>query len=195
MVCVGVRRASAASGRPGWQRGLCRPGRFPLLHRRNATDGVHHGQQIREVAALNNLPVFQLEYCDVGYVDALAAGRDTKEGPSCAPAGRVCAVRLARLLRTCAEDDGRFEIGVRAWAAEDVDARRAAAKVDRMRTEYLAELLIAASIPPDEATRRARIGYVAWLGTYIDATPGTIEDRRNDMASLSRLLLMKTDGT
>ncbi|MEM9638537.1 MAG: TetR/AcrR family transcriptional regulator, partial [Pseudomonadota bacterium] len=34
-------------------------------------------------------------------------------------AGGPPAERLLRLLRSCASDDGRFEISIRAWATED----------------------------------------------------------------------------
>ncbi len=98
--------------------------------------------------------------------------------------------RLERLLRTCASDDGRFEIGVRAWAAEDVDAREAVSRIDKRRIDYMVSLLEEAGIARPVARRRARVGYIAWLGAYTDAAPSSLDQRLEDMGCLTQMMLV-----
>jgi len=97
--------------------------------------------------------------------------------------------RLERLLQTCGKDDGRLEIGMRSWAAGDADAREAIARIDQKRIEYMVDLLEEAGGAQSEAQRRARVGYIAWLGAYTDAAPSSVEQRLDDMNCLSELML------
>lgn len=104
-------------------------------------------------------------------------------------AGGKPAERLLRLLRTCASDDGRFEIGIRAWANDDEDARRTVERIDERRIAYMARLATDAGVKDGDAVSRARIGYLAWLGSYMGAVPSGTERRLADMDCLWRMML------
>lgn len=104
-------------------------------------------------------------------------------------AGGAPSERLLRLLRTCASDDGRFEIGIRAWANDDEEARRTLQRIDGRRIAYMARLATEAGVEGDDALARARVGYLAWLGSYMDAVPSGTERRLADMDYLWLMLL------
>lgn len=95
--------------------------------------------------------------------------------------------RLLRLLETCAEDDGRLEMSIRAWAAEVPRAKAALDSIDARRTRYLEELLDAA---PDAAAR-ARVIYLAWLGTYTAGTGIAKALRVEAMRALWRMSIVR----
>ena len=97
--------------------------------------------------------------------------------------------RLLRLLRTCASDDGRFEIGIRAWANDDEEARRTLERIDGRRIAYMAGLATEAGVEGGDALARARVGYLAWLGSYMGAAPSGTEQRLADMDCLWRMML------
>lgn len=100
--------------------------------------------------------------------------------------------RLLRLLETCARDEGRLEIALRAWANLDDKARAAIARVDKRRIGYIADLLIEAGQHRNEATARARIAYSAWLGEYSQPAVPLYKARLDNMRNLHRLLLSKS---
>ena len=102
--------------------------------------------------------------------------------------------RLLRLLETCASDDGRFEIGVRAWAAEDAGARSAVESIDDRRIAYMRDLLVGAGLRPVDAQRRARVIYLAWLGAYAGAVTASARQRVEDVKVLWRLALGERAG-
>lgn len=104
-------------------------------------------------------------------------------------AGGKPSERLLRLLRTCASDDGRFEIGIRAWANEDDEARKTLELIDSRRIAYMADLAVAAGVPEDAALARARVGYLAWLGSYTGTVPTEVEQRLADMDCLWQMML------
>ena len=103
--------------------------------------------------------------------------------------GGTAAERLLRLLRTCASDDGRLEMGVREWAAGDADARETVRCVDDRRIAYMERLTREADAPKGETETRARVAYVAWLGLYTGIAPTTVEQRIADMDQLHRMML------
>ena len=104
-------------------------------------------------------------------------------------AGGAAAERLLRLLRTCASDDGRFEMGVRAWAQQDRGARAVVARIDRRRIAYMTNLAVGAGVEEQLAEARARVAYLAWLGSYMDAVPSPDEQRLADMDALWHMML------
>ena len=106
-------------------------------------------------------------------------------------AGGTSSERLLRLLRNCSEDDGRFEIGVRAWAKNDALARETVARVDESRIAYMTQLAQDIGLVETEARARARIAYLAWLGIYMDAVPSQTEQRRADMDQLWRMMIRR----
>ncbi len=103
--------------------------------------------------------------------------------------GGEAAKRLLRLLKTCASDDGRLEVGVREWATGDPDALEIVRKMDERRIGYMAELAREAGAPEHEATARARLAYLAWLGFYTGIAPAPVEQRLADMEQLQRMVL------
>ena len=94
----------------------------------------------------------------------------------------------------CASDDGRFEIGVRAWAAEDAGARSAVESIDDRRIAYMRDLLVGAGLRPEDAQRRARVIYLAWLGAYAGAVTASARQRVEDVKVLWRLALGERGG-
>ena len=97
--------------------------------------------------------------------------------------------RLLRLLHTCASDDGKLEIGIRAWASQDKDARRTVRRIDERRIAYMAELATASGVAEPIALARARVGYLAWLGSYSGAVPASTDQRIADMDCLWQMML------
>ena len=97
--------------------------------------------------------------------------------------------RLLRLLRTCASDDGRLEIGIRAWASEDDEASRRLQEIDDRRIGYMTQLTTATGVPEDLARSRSRVGYLAWLGSYTGAVPTRMEQRLSDIECLWHMML------
>ncbi|CAN0605976.1 unnamed protein product, partial [Ectocarpus sp. 12 AP-2014] len=98
--------------------------------------------------------------------------------------GGTAADRLRRLLRACASEDGRLEMGVREWAVGDANARETVRRVDDARIAYMTDLAREAGAPKSVAEARARIAYVAWLGLYTGIAPATTEQRIEDMDQL-----------
>ena len=104
-------------------------------------------------------------------------------------AGGAPSARLLRLLETCAADDGRFEIGMRAWAAEDRGARAVVDRVDRRRTDYVTVLLTGCGLAAADARLRARVVYAAWIGLYTGAVTLPFGERLAAMRCLHRLVI------
>ncbi len=97
--------------------------------------------------------------------------------------------RLLRLLRTCASDDGRLEMSIRAWANEDAEASHRVEAIDERRIGYMTKLSVACGIAEDDAYMRSRVGYLAWLGSYTGAVPTPIDQRMADIECLWRMML------
>lgn len=97
--------------------------------------------------------------------------------------------RLLRLLRTCASDDGRLEVGVREWATGDKEAREIIRRMDERRVGYMAALAREAGASEHEAPSRSRLAYLAWLGSYTGIAPAPVEQRLADMDQLHRMVL------
>lgn len=97
--------------------------------------------------------------------------------------------RLLRLLRTCGADDGRLEMGMRDWATRDAAARDEVHRIDTRRITYMTELAEKAGVPSETAGPRCRVAYLAWLGTYADATVTSRDDLRMDMDTLWRMVM------
>jgi AcrR family transcriptional regulator len=103
--------------------------------------------------------------------------------------GGSAAVRLLRLLETCARDEGRLEMALRNWANSDAQARNAVAQVDLRRTQYLAALLVEHGLEPEQAEKRSRVAYAAWLGEYTRPQTSSVAERMADMRCLHGLVL------
>lgn len=97
--------------------------------------------------------------------------------------------RLLRLLRTCGADDGRLEMGMRDWAVRDGAARDEVHRIDTRRIAYMTELAEKAGVPPEIAGPRCRVAYLAWLGSYADASITSRDELRTDMDTLWRMVM------
>lgn len=106
-------------------------------------------------------------------------------------AGGDAGTRLLRLLHTCSSDDGRLEIGMRDWATQDKDAQDEIRLIDNRRIEYMASLAQDAGVPSDAARPRCRVAYLAWLGSYADATATAKRERQADMNTLWQMVTTK----
>jgi AcrR family transcriptional regulator len=103
--------------------------------------------------------------------------------------GGAASERLLHLLETCARDEGRIDMALRAWAQSDETARKVVAEVDRKRIAYLAQLLSAAMSSDNGVATKARVAYAAWLGEYTGAAPASVETRLANMRCLHAMLL------
>jgi len=88
-----------------------------------------------------------------GYLGWLAEARDED-----------AKARLHRLLEFILGKDGRHDVGMRAWARADRAAARAVETVDRLRIDYVEEVLRANGFDGDEARLRARMVYLYQVG-------------------------------
>jgi AcrR family transcriptional regulator len=129
------------------------------------------------------LMVAVLEKWHAANTESIIAANESAEGSA--------ADRLLRLLKTCASDDGHLEMGVRAWAVRDQVARTAVERIDACRIKYMSDLIEAAGAARADAHPRARVAYLAWLGSYTDAVPTSVDQRIADMDYLLRMMLAK----
>ena len=80
--------------------------------------------------------------------------------------------RLHALMVTVFSSDGRLDRQVRAWAANDGNARAAQDEIDRKRTGYLEGLFTDLGFGSAEARARARFAYHALIGQFALADGG-----------------------
>ena len=103
--------------------------------------------------------------------------------------GGDASARLLRLLKTCASDDGRLEMGVRDWATDDAVARQETLRIDERRIAYMTELAIEAGLSPATARARSSVAYAAWLGSYVGVITASKESRLADMEQLFQMMM------
>jgi len=72
--------------------------------------------------------------------------------------------RLQLLMRIALAGDDRLERSIRSWASQNRVAADAVASVDKIRIEYLSQLLRSAGIPEKRASARATFLYWAYAG-------------------------------
>ncbi|WP_300035689.1 TetR/AcrR family transcriptional regulator [uncultured Roseobacter sp.] len=99
--------------------------------------------------------------------------------------------RLLRLLKICAADDGRLELGIRDWAKEDGKARAVLQGVDKHRTHYLARLIEGCGLSKSEAEVRANLVYLSWLGLYSNAAVPNVDQRIQLMVDLCNIMISR----
>ncbi|WP_375550848.1 TetR/AcrR family transcriptional regulator [Rhodophyticola porphyridii] len=97
--------------------------------------------------------------------------------------------RLLRLLKVCAADDGKLELGIRDWAKEDGKARAVLKGVDEYRTRYLAQLIEGCGHSTRESEVRASLVYLSWLGLYTNAAVPNVDQRIQLMADLCNIMI------
>ncbi len=105
--------------------------------------------------------------------------------------GGDASTRLLRLLHTCNADDGRLEVGMRDWALQDEEAQKEVRLIDTRRVQYMTALAEEAGVPSDVAKARCRVAYLAWLGSYQEATVTSREELGADMDTLWQMVMAK----
>lgn len=88
-------------------------------------------------------------------------------------------VRLRALGSAVLEEEHRhrgLEVAVRAWAAQDDDARAAVERVDALRSAHLGELTAGVLPDPGAAVDRARTAYYLLLGSRQVVPAGSLAE-------------------
>ena len=75
--------------------------------------------------------------------------------------------RLRALFALTVPNDGRLDLAVRAWAAQDVTAQAALDEIDARRLGYLETQFLALGFPAPAASARARFAYQALIGQFM----------------------------
>ncbi len=90
---------------------------------------------------------------------------------------RDARARLSRLidLATSNAKAALLETAVRAWAQHDASVRKALTIVDSERLEYVASLLREAGLERDAAAMRAKILYLALIGSFFAASETNLQ--------------------
>ncbi len=88
--------------------------------------------------------------------------------------------KLKRLFAIVARFDGRLDLAVRRWAAQDEKARAALAGVDRRRLGYLEGLFAGLGFGERQALARARLVYHALIGQFAMGMPVAREEREKE---------------
>ncbi|MFJ8691659.1 TetR/AcrR family transcriptional regulator [Streptomyces roseolilacinus] len=95
--------------------------------------------------------------------------------------GGTAGARLRRLLELALEDKGvsdGLEIAVRAWALQDAEVRALQQRVDRLRVDYLRDLLREAGGPDTDTAPLARLLYLLLVGAQQLVPPLPAEELR-----------------
>lgn len=102
--------------------------------------------------------------------------------------------QLIRLLELpyhghAAQEAAAVELGIRAWARADRQARQAIDEVDRHRLSYIEGLLMQMQLAEPEARDRAFLIYAYQLGLSLLSTDGTSMNRMDRSARMTNILL------
>nr|MCH9764893.1 hypothetical protein [Alphaproteobacteria bacterium] len=73
---------------------------------------------------------------------------------------------LRTLFSIVMQSDGRLDMGVRAWAAQDAKTAATLKSIDRKRVAYLEDLFQQLGFSAPEAAARAHLIYQALIGQY-----------------------------
>ncbi len=102
--------------------------------------------------------------------------------------------QLIRLLELpyhghAAQEAAAVELGIRAWARADRQARQAIDEVDKHRLSYIEGLLMQMQMGETEARDRAFLIYSYQLGLSLLSTEGTSISRQDRSARMANILL------
>ncbi len=95
--------------------------------------------------------------------------------------------RLQLLMRIALAGDDRLERSIRSWASQNATAADAVASVDKIRVEYLSQLLKSAGIPDKRASARATFIYWAYAGRVMVA-PDERNLDREELDAIAQLM-------
>jgi len=105
--------------------------------------------------------------------------------------GGDAATRLRTLFGIALHSDGRLDLAMRAWAAQDSLARGALEQVDRRRLAYLDSLFRALAFSPAEASARTRFVYHALIGQFTMGVPAAQRKRLADWLDILYPMLLR----
>ncbi|MEN0108008.1 MAG: helix-turn-helix domain-containing protein [Pseudomonas sp.] len=88
-----------------------------------------------------------------------------------------------------AQEAAAIELGIRAWARRDEQARKAIDEVDRYRLSYIEGLLIQAGTPEAQAADRAYLAYAYQLSLSLVHEPALQAGRSERHARLLHILI------
>jgi hypothetical protein len=103
--------------------------------------------------------------------------------------------RLAELLRvtTGSPEAPDAEHAIRAWGAQDQEARARLARVDERRERYVEDLLVSAGVTRSKAKHRARALYLTLIGEYARVSHGGAPTSPSTWAELLERMLPSTE--
>ena len=105
-------------------------------------------------------------------------------------AGGNASAKLLYLFQIAYQDDGQLEKAVRMWAGNDTRAKKAIARIDLRRIDYMQGLFLQLGFPTVEAKARARLGYYSWIGEFtVGVLPSQAE--RLEEARLNHAILVR----
>jgi AcrR family transcriptional regulator len=99
--------------------------------------------------------------------------------------------RLRNLFTIVAQDDGRLDQAIRAWAAQDGKVRSAQRLVDQKRLGYVDNLFCELGFAPPDATARARLVYHSLIGQFMIGTPSTRRERLAECLNIIYPMLIR----
>lgn len=104
--------------------------------------------------------------------------------------GGDASAKLLYLLQIAYQDDGQLEKAIRMWAANDARAKKAIARIDLRRIDYMQALFLQLGFLTVEAKARARLGYYSWIGEF---TAGVLPSQaeRLEEARLNHAILVR----
>lgn len=107
--------------------------------------------------------------------------------------GGDAGARLRTLFAIVVQSDGRLDQAVRAWAAQDAQARRAQRQVDQRRLGYLNALFQELGFAPADAAARARLVYHALIGQFMIGAPSTRAERLAECLDIVYPMLVRKE--
>jgi AcrR family transcriptional regulator len=96
--------------------------------------------------------------------------------------------KLMALLEVAAQDDNRLEKAVRVWAANDVKAAVATARIDQQRLDYLQNLFLQLGFSATDARVRAQVVYSFRLGWFIMPSSKYSEERLEEIGLVYKIV-------
>jgi AcrR family transcriptional regulator len=88
-----------------------------------------------------------------------------------------------------------IELGIRAWASHNLDARAVAERVDARRLTYVAHLIAACGVSTATATTRAQVMYRTLIGEFVLRSHGHTRLDSNALDGLVAALTAPENGS
>ena len=106
--------------------------------------------------------------------------------------GGTGAERLGRLVKlgTSNGKAARLETAIRTWARSDAKVAEALGEVDRKRLDYVVKLLVANGLKRDVSRMRAKLLYLALIGTFLTEPSAELETGPDDWRVFVHTILL-----